>query len=72
MDPGILNQMLNGLNRPQTQPSTFPARPGATTRMGNDPSANYGNDMFGNAYSRGMGNGGRNGGGYGGGGGGGW
>lgn len=81
MDPGILAQMLRGI-KPQPAggiPSTFPARPGATTRMGTaDPSDNYGNDMFGNAYGggnlgqrRGLG-GGRNGGGFGGGGGGGW
>jgi hypothetical protein len=76
MDPGILAQMLGqpkiqpaGVN---LRPSTFPARPGATTRMGlRDPTENYGNDMFGNAYggfsnTRGNVGGGRGGGGGGG------
>ncbi len=66
MDPGILGQMLNGLNKTDFS-STFPARPGATTRMGFSKDQSRLPGMGGNQNGSG-----RVGGGQGGGGGGGW
>lgn len=69
MDPGILGQMLNGLNQSPAPPSTFPARPGVAPRYG---VANKDQSRLPGMGGPSFGSMGYSGGGYGGGGGGGW